>query len=135
MQNTNELNKIRVLVIEDDRNVQLVLKYMLAEMPEIGFAHIAANGIEALAARDKTPDDFDVFFLDIGLPDISGIKATEMVREFEKKNGLAPIPICALTAHHDEKTRNACFEAGMNAFLSKPATEDSLRGALRLMGL
>ncbi len=135
MQDLNDLKKIRVLVIEDDRTAQLVVKSMLKEMPEIGFAHVAANGIEALAARDNTPDDFDVFFIDLGLPDISGIRATELVREFEQKNSLTPIPICALTAHNNEKARQDCFNAGMNAFINKPTSVDSLRGALRLMGL
>ncbi len=135
MQNANDLTKIRVLVIEDNRAAQLVIKSMLKEMPEIGFAHVAANGIEAVAARDKTPDDFDVFFIDLGLPDISGIRATEMVREIEAKNHLELIPICALTAHNNEKARQDCFNAGMNAFITKPATIESLRGALRLMGL
>ncbi|MBU3917937.1 response regulator, partial [bacterium] len=53
-------------------------------------------------------------------PVMDGFEATGKIRDFEKKFGLKPIPIIAMTSRLSEDDKLKCSEIGMNAFLTKP---------------
>lgn len=83
---------------------------------------IAGDGHEAIKLWKQ--NQYDLIFMDIGLPDMEGYEVTHQIRvqELAKKSH---IPIIALTAHAGEENKQRCIEAGMNAVLTKPLTAKS----------
>jgi len=88
----------------------------------------AANGKEALELLKK--QTFDLVFMDIQMPELDGLKCTEIIRrEFPD---LSQPFIIALTAHALADHMEQCRRVGMNGFLAKPYTNDELRKAIQL---
>ena len=77
---------------------------------------IVNNGKEVIETFTSSPDSFDLIFMDIHMPEIDGITATRKIRGL----GFSAIPIIALTASTLKEDRQACLEAGMNDYLTKP---------------
>ena len=89
--------------------------------------HIANNGQEAVEAYfDQT---FDVIITDIEMPVMDGFQVARQIREAEA-GADRHIPIVAMTAHAVQGFRDRCFEAGMDAYISKPIQPDELFGVL-----
>jgi PAS domain S-box-containing protein len=91
------------------------------------------DGREALAALDTfTPD---VVLMDVQMPGMNGLDATAAIRAREAATGRR-VPIVAMTAHAMDTHRQRCLDAGMDAFLAKPVTADTLVATVeRLAGL
>jgi CheY-like chemotaxis protein len=60
------------------------------------------------------------------MPVVDGLEATRRIRERERRLGLAPVPVIALTANTSMDDREACRRAGMDHVLGKPFTEREL---------
>jgi CheY-like chemotaxis protein len=67
--------------------------------------------------------------MDMRMPDMDGLAATRAIRAAERETG-RHVAIIALTANVMEADREACVEAGMDAFLAKPMQLDALRAVL-----
>jgi CheY-like chemotaxis protein len=78
---------------------------------------IANNGKEAVELSEK--GEFDMILMDIQMPEMDGLEATEEIRKREEVTG-KHIPIIALTAHAFEEDKKKCLETGMNAYTTKP---------------
>jgi len=105
--------QLHILVAEDVPTNQFLVRSLLE-----GRGHqveIAQNGQEAVTALAN--GTFDVVLMDVHMPVMDGLEATRAIRNIE---GLE-IPIVAFSAYSSESDKAACFEAGMNAFLAKPA--------------
>lgn len=121
------INKKKVLLVEDQKIVQLFCK---AAIEDIGFTvDVADTGNDAIKMSSTTRYDF--IFMDIGLPDISGIEATKKIRGEGKEGGSKNSPIVAFTAHDTEEYRKKAEEAGLNDFLTKPISEEGFRKVLK----
>jgi len=109
---------MKVLIAEDDlMNQMLMGKYMRT----LGWEHtIVANGL--LAVEACSSGHFDAVLMDIEMPELDGIQATRKIRSFNQV-----IPIIAVTAYANEKNKDECTKAGMNAFLAKPVTADVIK--------
>lgn len=68
--------------------------------------------------------NYDLIFMDIGLPDMDGYEVTHQIRLHEITQKTHS-PIIALTAHAGDENKQRCIEAGMNAVLTKPLTAQS----------
>ncbi len=68
--------------------------------------------------------------MDCQMPIMDGFETTRMIRSNEKFTGFADIPIIALTANAMVGDKEKCFAAGMNDYLTKPVTEETLRKML-----
>ena len=112
----HDFTKSKILVAEDNQVNQLVLKHTLGE--RFGALHFAQNGHEALRAFLEQP--FDLILMDISMPEMDGIEATEAIRTYECKVGRSRTPIIALTAHAMAADRKRFKDAGMDDYLSKP---------------
>ncbi len=112
----------RVLVV-DDHPVNRMLATRILE--EAGFSVVQAeDGVQALQAiQEHRPD---AVLMDCHMPVMDGVAATRAWREREQREGLAGIPIMALTAHAAPTERARCLEAGMNDFMGKPYTAREL---------
>ncbi len=64
--------------------------------------------------------------MDVSMPKMDGLEATRRIRAHEAGREAPHIPIIALTAHAYAEDRQACVQAGMDGFLSKPFTETAL---------
>ncbi|HET7537231.1 MAG TPA: ATP-binding protein [Candidatus Didemnitutus sp.] len=113
----------RALVVEDDWGNQRVIELMLRRMGlEV---RIVSDGVTGAALATREP--WSIVFMDMSMPGLSGIEATQRIRR--QLNGKS-LPIVALTANARADDRTACLAAGMNDFLSKPVQQDQLRGCI-----
>ncbi|HNV72179.1 MAG TPA: response regulator, partial [Candidatus Ozemobacteraceae bacterium] len=88
---------------------------------------LAQNGREAVeAVRTR---EYDLVLMDCQMPECDGYEATREIRLLPGPK--AQIPIIAMTAHTMETDRQRCLAAGMNAFVPKPVTLESLSGVLK----
>lgn len=116
-----DTSKLKILVVEDDPISQRVAQLMLeANRYEVD---IAATGEEALALFLK--NHYALVLMDYGLPDLTGVEITRVMRETEQAKG-GHTPIIALTAH-SEFAKQACLEAGMDDFTTKPINFDTFK--------
>jgi len=119
-----------VLVVEDD---PASCKFAEQCLELFGFRHQSVdNGLKATEILNRTR--FDLVILDWCLPGWSGLAITEALRKNQGPN--QHVPIIAVTARAMKGDREACLNAGMDAYLSKPfSPEDLLRQALKLLKL
>jgi signal transduction histidine kinase len=104
-----------ILVVEDDKVAQLVVKKVLGRMGYRALVTDAAE--EALHILDST--EVGMIFMDVHLPGISGIEATRRIRALpdpKKQN----TPVVGLTASRFASEIEECMEAGMNICITKP---------------
>ncbi len=101
----------KVLIVEDNKINQMITKKILEKKKMLCSA--VDNGIDAVKmAREG---DFDIILMDIHMPGISGIEATEQIREFNTN-----VVIIALTALTIEENLEEFYNAGFNEFIPKP---------------
>jgi PAS domain S-box-containing protein len=110
----------RILIAEDNPVNQRVAKL---QVKQFGFeADIVKNGEEALNALGRA--EYALILMDCHMPGMDGYAATRELRRREA--GTRRIPVIALTANAFATDREACFEAGMDDYLSKPVTLQDL---------
>jgi|GEM_PF-1399725 len=80
-----------------------------------------------LAVEKVRQHDFDLILMDIRMPEMNGLEATQLIRQMNNKQSLA---ILALSANAFNEDKQACFDAGMNDFVSKPVNPDDLFSSL-----
>ncbi len=121
----------RILVAEDNLVNQSVVRLQLRRL---GYeCDIVDNGLAVVeGARHGT---YDVILMDCEMPELDGFEATRRIRAWEaerraKGETVRPIHIAALTAKAMSGDREACLQAGMNDYLSKPLRSAELAAAL-----
>jgi two-component system aerobic respiration control sensor histidine kinase ArcB len=117
---TSSTNLNRILVIEDQTMAAKVAEHVLSGLG-CQVDH-APNGETALKLFKQ--HRYDMIFMDVGLPDMSGFEVTKRIR-LQEWNAETTIPIIALTAHVDGEDKQRCIEAGMNAVLTKPMVKET----------
>ena len=117
----NQKHNLKILVAEDYEMNQLLIEELLKQY-DIQ-AIFANNGQEAVEMLEK--DHYDLVFMDINMPVMNGMDATQTIR-----NGGNDIPIIALTANALEGDRERFLEVGMDDYLSKPIEVASLQAVL-----
>jgi CheY-like chemotaxis protein len=120
-----ERHVLRVLLVEDNSvNQRVALRLLEKHGHQVT---IAGTGVEALQALTRT--EFDIVLMDVQMPVMSGLEATEEIRRSERGSG-RHIPIVAMTAHAMNGDREACLASGMDGYLSKPIRLKELLAAL-----
>jgi two-component system, sensor histidine kinase and response regulator len=84
---------------------------------------LAQNGREALEALEKQP--FDIVLMDVQMPEMDGLEATQLIRAKEKTSG-AHLTIIALTAHAMKGDEERCLACGMDGYVTKPIKVEEL---------
>ena len=115
---------LRILLVEDNIVNQKLALRLLASM---GYqADLATNGLEAIEAVEREP--YDLVLMDVQMPEMDGLEATRRIVEeipIERRPW-----IVAMTANAMDGDREACLEAGMNGYISKPIRVDELVAAV-----
>jgi len=113
---------LRILLVEDNVVNQKVALRLLSEM---GYqADVAGNGIEAVEAVAR--QEYDLVLMDVQMPEMDGLEATRRIRARDEGGPR----IVAMTANAMDGDREACIEAGMEGYVSKPIRVDELVTAL-----
>ncbi len=116
---------LRILLAEDNPINQKVAEMMLQE---IGYsADTVSNGLEALEAVAQ--ESYDVILMDVQMPEMDGLMATEeLLKRYPKKTRPR---IIGMTAHAMVGDRERCLKAGMDEYLTKPVRPGVLRAVLQ----
>ena len=129
---------LTILLVEDNPVNQDLAQRMLAAAGHK--VVVAANGEEALERFDE--QYFDLVLMDMQMPVMDGIEATEAIRARELRrswiasgDAFRQLPIIAMTANAMAGDRERCLQAGMNDYLAKPIRKAELFAAIeRVIG-
>lgn len=119
---SKKIKKLKVLLVEDDNLVEIVHRKYLEKLVET--LDVARNGKEAL---EKLNNHYDLVFMDMGLPDISG-KA--VVMNFRKRIGNPYTPIISLTGYSSKANEREFINAGADEVMIKPVFIDDLENII-----
>jgi signal transduction histidine kinase/CheY-like chemotaxis protein len=107
---------VSALVVEDNIINQKLIQNILANL-DISVT-VVGDGLEAFNERKK--NDYDIIFMDIQMPIMDGVEATEEIIAYERSHDIKHIPIVALTANTIEADKQRYLLAGMDRYLRKP---------------
>ncbi|MFC2073908.1 ABC transporter substrate-binding protein [Campylobacterota bacterium] len=119
--------KGKVLVVEDNKTNQMLISLILDEF-ELDY-EIANDGQEAVDMFANDPD-YSVILMDENMPVMNGIEATRHIRAIEEERELTPTPIIAVTANALSSDRDMFMDAGMDDYIAKPYTEQTIKETL-----
>jgi two-component system sensor histidine kinase/response regulator len=106
---------LEVLLVEDGViNQKLAIRLLEKKGHRVT---IACNGKEALTALER--QSFDVVLMDLQMPEMGGLEATDIIRRRENGTG-RHVPIVAMTARALRGDEERCLQAGMDGYVSKP---------------
>ncbi|WP_041611082.1 response regulator [Treponema primitia] len=112
-----QLNGKRVLVAED---IEINREIVMAVLEPYGLRiNCAENGIEVVKEFKAHPNDYDIIFMDVHMPEMDGYEATRKIRALDESRA-KEIPIIAMTANVFAEDIERCKSAGMNDHLGKP---------------
>jgi len=112
-----------VLVAEDQLiNRKVITQFLERKGLKV---RIAENGKQAVELFTQNPEDFFMVLMDVQMPVMDGLEATQMIRTIEQKLK-THIPIVAMTAHAMKGDKEKCLAAGMDHYLSKPVNATEL---------
>ncbi|MBC7605535.1 MAG: PAS domain S-box protein [Burkholderiales bacterium] len=120
------LDKIKILVVEDNKINMLLAKILLKIIIPNCIIIEASDG--NLAIKEYEKDELDIILMDIQMPIMNGYETTAAIR---KINPAKKIPIIALTAGIMMGEKEKCLESGMNDYISKPIIQSNLEQILR----
>ncbi len=119
---------VRVLVAEDN---EIAAKVITRFLEKLGFDYTRVEDGEA-ALAEALAGGYQIAVVDLRMPKIDGI---DFARRYREQAPGRALPIVALTANAAEDVRQACLDAGMDAFLSKPVTPDALRQTIERLAM
>lgn len=114
-----------VLLAEDNLVNQQVAKNVLERLGHQ--VDVASNGRVALEMLER--ESYDVIFMDVQMPEMDGIEATQRIRQLD--DARSQIPIVAVTANAMAGDRETYLEAGMTEYVSKPFSTEDIENALK----
>jgi two-component system, sensor histidine kinase len=115
-----------VLVVDDDPTSQLLMKIFLKEIDVS--CTLSSDGTEVLEIiQDKK---FDIIMLDQNMPILLGTEVAKIIRNYEKENNLANIPIIAVTGDIMQASIDKIYDSGMNDYIAKPVKRETLYNSL-----
>jgi len=106
---------MRILVAEDNPVNQELVMHLLGRRGHSVI--LAENGRQAVEATQR--HKFDLVLMDVQMPELGGLEATEAIRQKERSTG-KHLPILAMTAHAMQGDREKCLAAGMDGYIAKP---------------
>ena len=122
-ENIETFENIHALVAEDNPINQKLISVVLEKLGLT--VTLVSNGKEALMMRKE--NEFDIIFMDIQMPVLNGIEATQEILQYETINQLKHVPVIALTANALTGDREKYITAGMDNYLSKPIELEKLK--------
>ncbi|MDR3425353.1 MAG: ATP-binding protein [Alphaproteobacteria bacterium] len=120
----------QILIVEDYPPNVMVATMMLEN---IGYkVDVASSGVEAIQKIQARGTPYAAVLMDVQMQDMDGFEATRRIRALEKEKGCRSF-IIAMTAHALAGDRDRCLKAGMDDYISKPISPDTLEEKLRAL--
>lgn len=120
----NALKGLNILLVEDNEfNVMVAEETLLELIPEVKITHVE-NGKKAVELLENNTT-FDVILMDIQMPVMNGMEATEKIRQ-HSNSVIRGHKIIALTANAFEEDIKKYFRIGMNGYVTKPFKQEEL---------
>jgi DNA-binding NarL/FixJ family response regulator len=119
---------IRVVLVDDQALVRSGLRALLANSDDIQVVGEASDGREAVAVVTRTQPD--VVLMDVRMPGVDGISATQRITSDQR---LSEVAIIMLTTFDEDDQIFAAIRAGASGYLLKDAEPDDLREAIRVV--
>jgi CheY-like chemotaxis protein len=113
---------VMILVAEDNEVNQIVLEQILSE---VGHSYTIVENGKLAVDRYKELDP-DLVLMDVSMPEMNGLVATQTIRGLEEETG-KHVPIVGLTAHALKGDREMCINAGMDDYVPKPISVSKLQ--------
>jgi len=112
-----------ILIVEDSKINQKILQKILDTW---GIeSSVANNGYEAIYLTER--NSYDMVLMDLKMPEMDGFKTTSIIRDPNSAVLNHDVTIVALTGEASEESYNRSFEVGMNYFIPKPYTKETLQ--------
>ena len=116
---------LRILLTEDNPVNQKLAQRLLEKSGHgVSMAHNGQEAVERSAA-----EEFDLLLMDVQMPGMSGLEATQRIREREQHTG-SHLPIIAVTAYARKGDRERCLDAGMDGYIAKPIRRSDLEAEI-----
>jgi two-component system, sensor histidine kinase and response regulator len=122
---TEQLPQLRILVVDDDVLNQRMMQLLLRR--EGHHVDLASNGLEAFESIKL--QKYDVVFMDLQMPVMNGIEASQHIRKWE--NGGQHTFIVALTASYLPEEGQVLFDAGIDNYIAKPFDIEQIQQLLK----
>jgi len=120
--------QLKALIAEDN---PINRKLLQTKLKSMGIeSDTANNGLEVFNKYSMNPEKYDVIFMDIQMPVMDGVEATQEILEFEKEEEIPHTPIIAVTANVLKGDRERFLGAGMDDYISKPIETKELERVL-----
>ena len=119
------MTKIRVMIVDDEQLIRSGLKMMLESYPDITIVAVAENGQQAVEVCDTMV--VDVVLMDIRMPILDGIAATEQIKAKHQA-----IRILILTTFQDTAYIMEAMEKGASGYLLKDSSPESIRDGIKV---
>ena len=126
----NAIRGLNIMLVEDNElNAEIARVLLMDEGAEIT---VVTDGQQAVDLFKSSPQGtFDAILMDVMMPVMDGLTATETIRALERPDART-IPIIAMTANAFKEDEQKCLEAGMNAHLAKPLDMEKVKQTIQL---
>jgi DNA-binding NarL/FixJ family response regulator len=122
------MKKLRVILADDHALVRAGIRVLIESLPDVEVVGEAGNGLEALELIRKTSPD--IALLDIGMPELNGLGATDLVtREFPH------VKVIILSMHQGQEFVTCALRAGAAGYLIKDAATAELGAAIHAVAV
>lgn len=115
----------KILVVEDNEKNRYLICYIIEKMGHMPITAVTGEEGVALAAREHP----DLILMDIQLPGIDGLEATQRIRASKES---VSIPIIAVTSYAMSGDRERLLAAGCNGYIEKPINPDTIMDELKV---
>ena len=122
-ESVEDFSGYHILLVEDVEINREIVQTLL-EPTQIKI-DCAVNGLEAVQSVEASPGKYDMIFMDMQMPEMDGLTATQHIRALDMA-GAKEVPIIAMTANVFKDDVEKCLEAGMNDHIGKPINVDDM---------
>ncbi|MBL7214109.1 MAG: response regulator transcription factor [Phycisphaerae bacterium] len=129
---------MKILIVEDESSLQELMQLYLADY---GTCDTADNGAEALETVERAiaaDQPYDLICMDIMMPEMDGMEALQKIRRMEFRNteeSLPSVKVIMITAKDMAKDMMSAYNAGCEAYITKPFSREKLLEQIRELGL
>jgi two-component system chemotaxis response regulator CheY len=114
-----------ILVVDDSPTIRRMVRTALGSLADVAFAE-AASGLQAIETLAVQP--VQAVLLDLNMPDMHGLDVLKFLRSHQRYREL---PVMILTTRSDDSSRDAAFEAGATAYVTKPFSPTDLASSVK----
>lgn len=129
---------MKMLIVDDSRINRKMMSKILEDFGECDTAENGLEAIKAILESWKNQQSYDLIFMDIMMPVLTGVEALQKIRDMEKKQGISKdqqLKIIMVTAKGDKASIIDTAKAGgVSGYLVKPIQKEALHNEIKKLG-